>query len=87
MALKANAVLTFTDYTVNDDSIRFHFVCADPGPGQDSDYYVTMSDAEIAATANLAALRTAVTAKLTRKLRANGIASRLDAAIGSQITV
>jgi hypothetical protein len=87
MAIQANATLTFSDYAVTDEGIGFHFVCTAPGPGEPSDYYVAMTDAELAATANAAALRTALTAKLGRKLRASGIASRLDGLIGQNLTV
>lgn len=87
MALRTNAVMTFTSYEVRDGDVLFHFVCADPGPGMESDYYIPVTDAELSATANAAQLRTALTTKLTRKLRANGIASRLDSFIGQSITV
>lgn len=87
MALKTNAAMVFTSYEVNDGDITFHFVSPDPGPGEASDYYVAMTDVELAAAANAAQLRTALTTKLGRKLRANGIASRLDSFIGQSITV
>jgi hypothetical protein len=87
VTLRVNAVLTFASYEVQDDGIIFRFTCADPGPGMESDYYVKLTDAELAATTTTPQLRTALTNKLTRKIRANGIASRLDAFIGNTITV
>lgn len=83
--------MTFTSYEVQDTGVNFRFSVPDPdatitGVPQ-SDWYVFMTDAEINATATVAALRTAVTAKLTRKFRKQGISTRLDPLIGSTITV
>jgi hypothetical protein len=75
----------FDSYEVADDGIALHFVSPDPGPGRPSDYFVTVTDAELAAAANAAQLRTLVTAKLQRKFRAAGISTKLDAFIGSTI--
>jgi hypothetical protein len=79
--------MTFASYEVRDDGIGFRFTCADPGAGMESDYYVLMTDAELNATTTVPQLRTALTTKLSRKLRATGIASRLDTFIGQTITV
>ena len=87
MALRTNAVMAFVGYEVVDDGIAFRFVCGDPGGGEPSDYYVFMTDAELAAVTTAAQLRTALTTKLGRKLRATGIASKLDSFIGSTITI
>lgn len=82
--------LTFTSYVVLDDpvlSIRFHFVSPDPGPGADSDYYVTLTQTELDGISTQVALRNALTAKLERKLRAIGISSKLDPLIGQSIVI
>lgn len=79
--------LTFTDYTVLDDGIQFHFASPDPGAGQPSDYYVQATDAELAAVTTQAQLRTLVTNKLQRKLRATGIATKLDPFIGQSLVI
>lgn len=87
MALKANAVLTFTGYTITDFGIDLHFTCADPGPGEPNDYRVFVSDTELATVTTLAQFRTLVDAKLNRSVRAANIASKLDQYIGAQRTV
>lgn len=87
MAINANASLTFTSYEVVDDGTRLNFVCANPGPGLPSDYVVLLTDAEIAGTTTNAQLKTLVTTKLSRKLRATGLASKLDALLGQAVTV
>ena len=87
MALRANAVLKFTSYGVEDGGIRLGFVCADPGAGEASDYFVFLSDADLAGVSTLAALKTLVTTKLQRQFRASGIATKLDPLLGTTITV
>lgn len=87
MALTTNAVMTFVGYEVEDTAILFHFVCAAPGSGEPSDYYIRLTDTELNATTNTTQLRSALTTKLQRKLRASGIASRLDSFVGQTITV
>lgn len=87
MPLAPNAVMTFTAYTVLDDVILMRFVCSNPGGGEPSDYTVTITDAELNGTANVAALKTLVTTKLQRKFRANGLATKLDPLIGNTITI
>jgi hypothetical protein len=87
MAIKLNAIMTFQDYNIRDDGIDMHFVCLDPGPGQENDYTVFLTDAELASVSTLLQLRTLVTTKLQRKLRASGVATKLDALIGGSITI
>lgn len=87
MALRPNAIMIFTDYAVVDTGITFHFVCPDPGPGLNSDYFVFLTDAELAGVSSQPQLRTLVQTKLDRKLRALGIATKLDAFIGQSLTV
>jgi hypothetical protein len=87
MALKSNAVLTFTRYEVTDTGVRFWFVCPDPGPGEQSDYQVFLTDAEMGAITSLATFNSALLAKLKRQWRAEGIASKLDSLIGRSITL
>lgn len=87
MTLAANAVMTFTDYQVTDQGILFHFVCANPGPGQPSDYYVLVTDTELAGVSTQQQLVTLVTGKLQRRFRATGIATKLDPLVGQSITI
>lgn len=82
--------LTFTSYVVLDDpalAIRFHFVSPDPGPGQPNDYFVTLTQTELDGIATQLQLRNALQGKLERKLRANGIASKLDPLIGQSLVI
>lgn len=87
MSVNANAVMVFTSYAVEDTGIRFHFVCPDPGPGLESDYYVFATDAELAALTTAIQLRNLMLAKLNRAIRRNGFASKLDPLIGQSVTV
>lgn len=87
MGLRANASLQFTRYLIEDGGVRFFFVCANPGPGEASDYDVLATDAELAGVSTTPQLVTLVTGKLQRRWRANGIASKLDPLIGQSISI
>ena len=77
----------FEDFEVRDDGIALHFVSPDPGPGRPSDYYVLLTDAELAGVNNQSQLRTLVTTKLQRKIQAQGIAAKLTPFVGQVITL
>lgn len=79
--------LTFMDYEVTDEGITLHFVSPDPGPGQASDKYLVLTDAELAGVTTLAALRDLVLTKAKRKLLAEGIATKLNGFIGQSVTL
>lgn len=79
--------LTFTSYEVTDTGITLHFVSPDPGPGKPLDYYVMLADAEIAGVSTQPQLRTLVTTKLNRKLRAVGFSTKLDPFIGQSLVI
>ncbi len=87
MGLQASATMVFNSYEVIDNGINLHFVCSNPGGGEPSDYYVLATDAELATITTQVQLKTLVTTKLQRKLRAQGIATKLDALIGQSITI
>ena len=87
MALKPSAVLVFTSYEVVDEGITMHFISPDPGPGQPSDWYVLLTDADLATVIDAATFQALVLTKLRRKFRAQGIASKLDARIGASLTI
>ena len=84
MALKTNASLQFTAYRAEDAGIVLIFLCADPGPGQQSHYEVLVTDAELAAVVSGLDFRNLVLTKLQRRFRAS---SKLDALIGQSVTV
>lgn len=85
MPLNANLTMIFIDYLVNDDGVVLHFLCPNPGAAQESDYYVLLTDAEIASVSTTPQLATLVKSKLQRKLRATGMATKLDALIGQSL--
>ena len=87
MALKTNATLEFSSYTVLDTGIEMTFTCPNPGPGEYSHYVILLTDAELATVTTQVQLRTLVTSKLQRRYRATGIASKLDQFIGQTLTV
>ena len=87
MALRVNATMRFDSYTVEDNGIQFHFVCIDPGPGMNSDYYVLVTDAELTGVTSQAQLASLITTKLQRRYRATGAASKLDPFIGQTLVI
>jgi hypothetical protein len=87
MAIKPDAVMIFTSYTVEDAGIRFHFVCADPGPGLESDYFVFCTDAEVQACTTQPQLKALLTEKLDRAIRYGDFGAKLDPLLGQSITI
>jgi len=85
--LKSNVTMTFFGYEVQDTGINLHFLCPDPGAGENSDWYVFLTDAEVASITSLATARTLVTTKLNRKFRAASIATKLDQLIGQSVVI
>lgn len=77
----------FIDYEVKDDGIVLHFISPDPGAGKASDYYIFLTDSELAGISTQLALKTTVTTKLQRKLQAAGIATKLDPFIGQSLVI
>lgn len=87
MPINANTDFTFKSYTITDDGIDFNFDAFNPGPGQRTGYSVFCTDAELSGITQSSELRSLLQTKLNRKIRATGIASKLDPFIGSVITV
>jgi hypothetical protein len=87
MPLSANATLTFTRYNVTDAGIDLWFTCDNPGGGMPSDYQVGLTDAELAGVSTVAQLKTLVTNKLSRRYRATGISTKLDALLGQSVVI
>lgn len=88
MSLRANAPMQFTRYeTLDNGLVRLWFVSGDPGPGEASDYDITLTDAQITEAANAAALRTLAQTALDRKYRGATIAAKLDPVLGAEFTV
>lgn len=79
--------LTFIGYEVTDTGIVLHFTWPNrPTPGV-TEFFVLLTDAELSAITTQAQLRTLVMNKLNRKLRATGIATKLDPFVGQTITI
>jgi hypothetical protein len=87
MSINPTATLQFTDYEVTDDGIRLHFVSPDPGAGNNSDYYVTLTDVELAGAQTQAALIALVQGRVNRKLNAAGIAAKLALFVGQSLVL
>ena len=87
MAVQANATFIFESYTVEDGGIRLIFLCPNPGPGNESLYYILLTDVDLAAVTTQAQLRNLVETKLKRSIRATGIASKLDQFIGQSLVL
>lgn len=80
-------ILRFEGYEVTDGGITLHFVAPIPPLRGASDYFILLTDAELAGVSTQAQLRTLVMNKLNRKIRATGIATKLDPFIGQTLTV
>lgn len=88
MPLTTNSIMVFASYEIQDGGVVLRFTCANPGAGMANDWYILLTDAEIAGATNQAQLRTLVTDKLNRKFRAaGGISTRLDPFIGQSVTI
>lgn len=85
--LTANATMVFQGYEVTDTGIQMHFLCPAPGPGENSDWYIFLTDAEISAVTTVAQFKTLVLTKLQRRYRASGIATKLDQMIGQSVVI
>lgn len=74
-------ILTFTRYRIVRDGIEIYFTDAE------NTYMVFLTDAELNTANSQIALRNLLTTKLERQINRVGIASKLDAFIGQNITV
>lgn len=82
-AYPPNTQFRFDHYQVEDSGISMAFIAANF-----SDVItIFLSDAELASVSTQPQLATLVTNKLQRKVRATGVASKLDQFIGQSITV
>src|SRR6202162_5774411 len=76
--------LTFLDYKVTDDGVTLHFTISSGGsPGMQSEYYINLTDVEINSAANVNQINMIIQQKINRLFNAAGIASILDADIGT----
>ena len=69
MALRGSATMQLIDYAVEDGGVRFHFLCPDPGAGENSDYYVFLTNLEISSSTSDNALKTKLSDALKRRYR------------------
>ena len=79
--------MTFTGYCVEDAGVRLNFVAGTRSGGEPSDYSIFATDAELASLTSAADFLTFVTARLNRKVKAVGIAARLDGLIGRKVVI
>lgn len=87
MSLRPSAVLQFLDYAVDDVGWHLHFVCADPGPGEPSDYYILLTDSDLSGVTTMNQALNLIQTKCNRKFRAAVNGTKLDALIGQTLTV
>lgn len=69
------------------DGVYLTFTSPDPGPGEESDVVILLTDTDLAAVTTQVQLRDLIQNKLNRRVRAAGIASKLDPFIGQSLTV
>jgi FPC/CPF motif-containing protein YcgG len=86
-AIPANSSFTFMGYKVTDDGVIMTFTCLAPGAGNNTDDQILATFAELASVATAQDLRNLVTTKLQQKIRATGVASKLDSFIGQSLTI
>ena len=77
------ASVRFVSYVVEDAGTVLTFERIDA----DQKYVILLTDAELAGVSTAAALRTLVTTKLNRKIKAALVATKLDAFIGQTVTL
>jgi len=87
MPLQSNCTMTFNSYEINDEGIKFNFVCLNPGAGQPTDYCIIISDSELSTISNTLQFKTLVQNKLQRKYRALNICTKLDQYIGQSLVI
>jgi ABC-type Zn2+ transport system substrate-binding protein/surface adhesin len=85
--INPNTVFTFSSYLVTDNGIVLTFVLTDPGAGESTEMSILLTDNELASVSTTPQLRSLVITKLQRRVRASGIASKLDPLIGQQVTI
>lgn len=86
MSFNPTATMTFRDYEVLDVGVRCHFESPNPGPGENSDYYIILSVVDVVGK-SLAQLTALAKAALNEKLLATGISDVLDPLIGQNIVL
>ncbi len=86
LPIKANTQFTLDRYAIEDTGVRFYFIAFDPGPGLESEYNVFIIDGDINNT-NANQMATLITTRLTRKIRATGLTTKIDPIIGQKWTV
>lgn len=88
MALAPNAVMQFVRYSAEESGIRFHFVCANPGGGEPSDYDVLIEEQALVQATTVPQITALVSAALIRKYRTSTkYAALLDPLIGGEIVI
>jgi hypothetical protein len=78
---------TFVDYEVKDSGVTMHFVCLNPGAGRTTDYYIDLTDADVAGVSTQLQLKNLIVQKLQRKLKATGFSTKLDPLIGQSVSI
>jgi len=74
-------------YTVEDDGIVLRFYSEDLEAGKSRYCHIRLTDRELAAAVDAAALRTLIIQKLRRKLLASEIAEKLDPFLMQEIVI
>lgn len=82
--LQPGARLVLSDYLTDDEGVVIHFVSPNPGPGQASDYYLRLTDADLTGAVTDVALRALINTKLRKKFRAVGVAVKIDPLINEE---
>jgi hypothetical protein len=89
--LRPNAEMIFQNFRVNEfGGVTLHFTCADPGPGQEGDYYVSFSLDEVSLISSDDDIKSAAITKLREQHRpvlTTDIEGILKGLVGKSITV
>lgn len=86
MALRTNATLIFTAYELLDGGdVKLVFLCPDPGPEQESEYSIRLTQSELASVGTLIELRDLVLQALHDRFRATVVVNKLAGLIGQSL--
>ncbi len=94
MALDPNIELRFVTrfmdgsepWLFEDGGVRLYFFAPNPGPGQENELTVFLTDSELAVVTTQGQFNTLVMSKLRRKYR-NSLATQLQARVGATFTL
>jgi hypothetical protein len=88
MPLRTSTILKFERYYVLDSNeTKLEFSCTNPGAGEESLYWIVLTDDEISTIIDALTYDTLISDKLKRKYRSANISTKLDRYFGRETTI